>query len=75
MRDWVKRAESFKSQEHSIKSRLDPHIQTILSQKRILLWKSLLEQYQYPDMRVVDELLEVPATMSEIEKESLSAVK
>ena len=58
MRDSVQRAEHFKSQAHAIRPRLDPHAKHILSQKKILLWKSLLEEHEYPDMPVVDELLE-----------------
>ena len=58
MRDWVKRAESLRSQEMALKSKLDPHAKRILSDKKILLWKSLLEEYKYPDMPVVDELIE-----------------
>ena len=89
MRDWVKRAENLKGQEHELKSKLDPH--AILSNKRILLWKTLLEEHNYPDMPVVNELLEgtsligetdttglwpakfVPATVSEIELYEISA--
>ena len=58
MRDWVKRAESLKSQEIALKSKLDSHAKHILSDRKILLWKSLLEEYNYPDLPVVDELIE-----------------
>ena len=57
-RDWVRRAELLKSSELELKSKLDPHAKQILSDKKILLWKSLLEEYKYSDMSVVDELLE-----------------
>ena len=45
MRDWVKKAESLRSQEIALKSKLDPHAKQILSDKKILLWKSL-EEYK-----------------------------
>lgn len=54
----MKRAESLKSREIALKSKLDPHAKHILSDKKILLWKSLLEEYKYCDMPVVDELIE-----------------
>ena len=75
MRDWVKRAESLKSQEHAIKSRLDPHAKHILSQKKILLWKSLLEEHQYPGMAVVDELLEGTKLIGETDTTGLWPAK
>lgn len=57
MRDWVKRADLLKSQAIALKSKLDPHAKQILSDKKILLWRSLLEEYGYRDMSVVDELV------------------
>lgn len=58
MRDWVRRVELLKSSELELKSKLHPHPKQILSDKKILLWKSLLEEYKYSDMSVVDELLQ-----------------
>ena len=75
MRDWVKRAESLKSQEHAIKSGLDPHAKHILAHKKILLWKSLLEEHQYPDMAVLDELLEGTKLIGETETTGLWPAK
>ena len=44
MREWVKRADSLKSQEHELKSRFDSHAKHILSHKKIFCgsrcWKS-----------------------------------
>ena len=75
MRDWVKRAEHLKSQEHAIKSRLDPHAKHILSQKRILLWKSLLQEHECPHMAVVDELLEGTKLIGETDTTGLWPAK
>ena len=49
MREWVKRADSLKAQEHELKSRLDPHAKHILSNKKILLCRC------WPGMEVVNE--------------------
>ena len=75
MRDWVKRAENFKDKEHDLKSRLDPHAKHILSNKRILLWKTLLEEYKYPDMPVVNELLEGTSLIGETDTTGLWPAK
>ena len=75
MRDWVKRADSLKSQEHELKSSLDPHAKHILSHKKILLWKSLLEEPNYPDMAVVDELLEGTKLIGETDTTGLWPAK
>ena len=75
MREWVKRADSLKSQEHELKSRLDPHAKHILSHKKILLWKSLLEEHKYPDMAVVSELLEGTKLIGETDTTGLWPAK
>ena len=36
--------------------KLAPHARKILAPKRILLWKALLQKYEYPDLGVVDEV-------------------
>ena len=75
MRDWVRRAEHLKSQEHAIKSRLAPHAKHVLSRKKIVLWKSLLEEHEYPDMAVVDELLEGTKLIGETDTTGLWPAK
>ena len=75
MRDWVKRAENLKDQEYELKSRLDPHAKHILSNKRILLWKNLLEEHNYPDMPVVNELLEGTSLIGETDTTGLWPAK
>lgn len=75
MRDWVKRAETLKSQEIALKSKLDPHAKHILADKKILLWKSLLEENKYPDMPVVDELIEGTKLTGETETTGLWPAK
>ena len=75
MREWVKRADSLKSQEHELKSRLDPQAKHILSHKKIFLWKSLLEEHKYPDMAVVSELLEGTKLIGETDTTGLWPAK
>ena len=75
MRDWVKRAETLRAQEHELKSRLDPHAKHILANKKILLRKSLLEEYKYPDMALVNELLEGTSLTGETDTTGLWPAK
>ena len=75
MREWVKRADSLRAQEHELKSRLDPHAKHILPNKKILLWKSLLEEHKYPDMAVVNEVLEGTKLIGETDTTGLSPAK
>ena len=75
MREWVKRADSLRAQEHELKSRLDFHAKHILSNKKILLWKSLLEVYKYPDMGAVSELLEGTKLIGETDTTGLWPAK
>ena len=73
-REWVKRAESMKLQEQDIKSKLDSHTKRILSNKK-MLWKSLLEEHDYPDMAVVDELLQGTKLIGETDTTGLWPAK
>ena len=70
-----KRADSLRAQEHELKSRLDPHAKHILSNKKTLLWKSLLEEYKYPDMAVASELLEGTKLIGETDTTGLWPAK
>ena len=75
MRDWVRRAELLKSSELELKSKLDPHPKQILSDKKILLWKSLLEEHKNSDMSVVGELLQGTRLTGETETTGLWPAK
>ena len=75
MREWVKGADSLKSQKHELKPRLDPHAKHILAHKKILLWKSLLEEHKYPDMAVVSDLLEGTKLIGETDTTGLWPAK
>ena len=54
---WISRSRELHQQELSLKSRLSPDVSKILEQKKILLWKEMLESSGYPDMGVVDEVI------------------
>ena len=55
--EWSTLAKDLQKEEQNIHAALPDHARVILQGKRILLWKTLLERYNYDDMEVVDELL------------------
>ena len=55
---WVARAKELGPAEDALKENLPPHLRKILAPKRILLFAEILQAEGYPDMGVVQELLE-----------------
>jgi len=53
---WSKRAKELDSEERKLHAGLPPHLQHILKGKRLLLLKEVLEDLQYPDRSLVDEI-------------------
>ena len=55
---WLKRLVELKDNEKELKLSMDPEVVTVVGQKNILLWQSMLQAVQYPDMKVVEELFQ-----------------
>ena len=55
---WTKRAADLSADESALKAGLQPYARDILLPKRILLWREILEDLRYPDMGVLEEMLE-----------------
>ena len=55
---WTKRAAELSADESALKAGLQPYARDILLPKRILLWREILEDLRYPDMGVLEEMLE-----------------
>ncbi|CAE7270489.1 unnamed protein product [Symbiodinium sp. CCMP2592] len=53
---WLKRASELEEAEATFKQSLPPHIQASLRNKRILLFKEMLEAAHYPDKAVADDM-------------------
>ena len=53
---WSKRAKELEADERKLHADLPPHLQHILKGKRLLLLKEVLEDLQYPDQSLVDEI-------------------
>ncbi|CAE7599568.1 unnamed protein product [Symbiodinium sp. CCMP2592] len=55
---WTKRAAELSEDEKKLKSSLPDYARKIVLPKRILLWREILEDLKYPDVGVLDEMLE-----------------
>lgn len=55
---WAKRAEQLASEEAELKKTLHPSCRGILEPKRLLLYKEILTECNYPDPGAFDELLQ-----------------
>jgi hypothetical protein len=54
---WLARGKELAKSEEELHVSLHPSIKDILAPKRLLLWKEMLEHYQYPDLEVFDEVV------------------
>ena len=54
---WLERGEVLSADEASFHLGLHPSVQSILAPKRLLLWKEMMEFYEYPDCAVFDEVV------------------
>lgn len=53
---WTKRAKELEKDEIAFKAWMPVHLQKLLCKKRLLLWKEMLEEYNYPDAGLIDEV-------------------
>lgn len=52
---WLKRVLSLRQDEAELHTKLDTQVESVIKNKKILVWKEMLESISYPDMGVVDE--------------------
>ena len=57
LKHWSRRAAELKSQEKALHDSLPEHIRTVVAGKRLLLWKEMLTELDYPDAKVIDEVI------------------
>ena len=53
---WSKRCKELEKEEVSFHSRLEPHLRQVLQGKRLMLFKEMLEFYNYPDRELVNDI-------------------
>ena len=56
LKKWMKRAVELRADEKKLHDNLPAHLQRLLSNKKLLLWKEILVDLEYPDFKVVDEI-------------------
>ena len=56
LKRWTNRCKELEIQESALHSRLEPHLQSVLTGKRLLLLKEMLQELEYPDSNLVDEI-------------------
>ena len=54
---WTNKATELSAEENEVKKSLPDYARNIVLPKRILLWREILKDLEYPDMDVVDEML------------------
>lgn len=56
LRKWTQRCRDLTADEQVLHQGLDPHLQHVLQGKRLLLFKEMLQELQYPDTELVDTI-------------------
>ena len=56
LKKWLKRSLELKDEEQALHRKLPLHLQRILEGKRLLLWREILVDLQYPDVAVIDDM-------------------
>jgi hypothetical protein len=56
LKRWMKRALELRTEEQKLHARLPEHLQHLLTGKKLLLWREILDDLGYPDSKIVDEI-------------------
>lgn len=56
LKRWMKRAVELRADERKLHDNLPDHLQRLLANKKLLLWKEILVDLEYPDYKIVDEI-------------------
>ena len=63
---WTSRANELREAEQELKANMPKHAAKILQPKRLLLWKEILLDLEYPDMGVISELADGTELVGEV---------
>ena len=67
VRQWATRAHALEGEERAFKRSLRPEVAKILAPKRLLLWRELMHQFEYPDPEVFDLVTSGVSLTGEVE--------
>ena len=54
---WSQRCKELESKEKALHEKLEPHLRHVLQGKRLLVFKEMLEFFNYPDKTLVDDII------------------
>ena len=57
LKRWAMRSKQLENDESAFKNKLDPHVAAILKPKRLLLWREMMCELEYPDQAVFEEVV------------------
>ena len=57
MKYWTRRAQQLKEEDAKLLSKAPSHLQGLLKGKRLALWQELVDHFDYPDKRLVSDIL------------------
>ena len=58
LKKWMHRAQERQEKEEALHRSLPDHLQQVLAGKRLLLWREILSELEYPDVKIIDEILQ-----------------
>ena len=56
MKRWTARAKDFKLEEEKFRERMPEHVRSVLGDKRLVLFKEILDDLKYPDTKLIDDI-------------------
>ena len=54
---WSQRCKELEPEEKALHEKLEPHLRHVLQRKRLVVFKEMLQQFDYPDKTLVDEII------------------
>ena len=57
LKKWMHRAKELQMDEDELHRSLPEHLRRVLVGKRLLLWKAILTDLEYPDVKIIDEII------------------
>ena len=64
---WTAVAQELMPEEEKLKKSMSPHAKLLLRDKRLQLWRKMLADARYPDVSVVDEMMQGTDLVGEVE--------
>jgi hypothetical protein len=53
---YLRRAKELKGEEDGLRAAMPPHVLAVVGNKRLALWKEILDDFEYPDKTLIDDI-------------------